>query len=337
MDKILTIIIPTYNMEKYLRHCLDSLIVPNMDKVEVLVVNDGSKDSSSAIAHEYQDKYPQTFRVIDKENGNYGSCINRGLKEATGKYIRILDADDWFDKSVFSNLIDALPCIDVEVVYTPFVTIFKDKKVITKQSEIQYGVEVSLRDKTLSKDFFAMHSLTYRTAFLKRISYRQEEKISYTDTEYVFYPLCHATSIYCYNEPLYQYYVGREGQSMSLKVMAKNFFHFDKVLNNLLSYTLKGTLPTSKKLCEYYYIVLFRYMLDIHVFMSWNDEAQEKELRKVANVIIERGTKFQGLINGINLKGFHYGKWWLNNTSVDRMKLYLFSNLKKFQLKYAKG
>ena len=90
MNKILTIIIPTYNMEKYLRRCLDSLIIDEegMKQLEVLVINDGSKDSSSQIAHEYQDKYPDTFRVIDKENGNYGSCINRGLKEATGKYVK---------------------------------------------------------------------------------------------------------------------------------------------------------------------------------------------------------------------------------------------------------
>lgn len=69
MEKILTIVIPTYNMQDYLRRCLDSLIVPDeqMQQLEVLVVNDGSKDNSSAIAHEYQDKYPGTFRVIDKE------------------------------------------------------------------------------------------------------------------------------------------------------------------------------------------------------------------------------------------------------------------------------
>lgn len=69
MEKILTIVIPTYNMQDYLRRCLDSLIVPEeqMKQLEVLVVNDGSKDNSSAIAHEYQDKYPGTFRVIDKE------------------------------------------------------------------------------------------------------------------------------------------------------------------------------------------------------------------------------------------------------------------------------
>ena len=86
-NKNLTIIIPTYNMQEYLQKCLSSLIVKKgLETLEVLVVNDGSKDNSSIIAHEFEAKYPGVFRVIDKENGNYGSCINRGLKEATGKY-----------------------------------------------------------------------------------------------------------------------------------------------------------------------------------------------------------------------------------------------------------
>lgn len=91
MEKILTIVIPTYNMQDYLRRCLDSLIVPEeqMKQLEVLVVNDGSKDNSSAIAHEYQNKYPDTFRVIDKEKGNYGSFY-----PSSDKYFIIYNLDN---------------------------------------------------------------------------------------------------------------------------------------------------------------------------------------------------------------------------------------------------
>ena len=106
MDKILTVVIPTYNMEKLLDKCLTSLIVNDkelMNQLEVLVVIDGAKDRSSEIAHSYEIKFPNTFRVIDKENGNYGSCVNRGLNEALGKYIKILDADDWFDSKGFKE------------------------------------------------------------------------------------------------------------------------------------------------------------------------------------------------------------------------------------------
>lgn len=106
MEKLLTLIIPTYNMEKLLDRCLSSLVVKDnslFQQVEVLVVIDGSKDRSSEIAHRYQERYPTVFRVIDKENGNYGSCVNRGLKEATGKYIKILDADDYFNTEAFTQ------------------------------------------------------------------------------------------------------------------------------------------------------------------------------------------------------------------------------------------
>ena len=97
MEKIISIIVPTYNMEKYLKNGLDSLIISERkERVEVIVVNDGSKDRSLEIAAEYVEKYPSVFRLIDKPNGNYGSCINAALKIASGKYIKIMDADDHF-------------------------------------------------------------------------------------------------------------------------------------------------------------------------------------------------------------------------------------------------
>lgn len=107
-NKVLTIVIPTYNMEKFISRCLDSLLILNINDVEILVINDGSRDNSSKIAHEYQEKYPLSIKVIDKENGNYGSCINVALSMATGKYFRILDADDYFDNKSFANYVDML-------------------------------------------------------------------------------------------------------------------------------------------------------------------------------------------------------------------------------------
>ena len=85
MNKVISILIPTYNMEKYLGRCLDSLLIEEIDIVEVIVINDGSKDRSSEIAHSYEERFPNSFVVIDKENGNYGSCINAGLSRASGK------------------------------------------------------------------------------------------------------------------------------------------------------------------------------------------------------------------------------------------------------------
>ena len=96
MNKLLTVVVPVYKVERYINKCLDSLILPDeqMDLVEVIVVNDGTPDQSAVMAKEYERRFPNSFRVIDKENGGHGSAWNRGVAEATGKYLRFLDSDD---------------------------------------------------------------------------------------------------------------------------------------------------------------------------------------------------------------------------------------------------
>ena len=87
MDKILSIIIPSYNMEAYLAKGLDSVLsIDNPSPLDVIVVNDGSKDGTLEIARSYATRFPGIVNVIDKENGHYGSCINAGLKIAQGKF-----------------------------------------------------------------------------------------------------------------------------------------------------------------------------------------------------------------------------------------------------------
>ena len=236
MEKILTIVIPTYNMQDYLRRCLDSLIVPEeqMKQLEVLVINDGSKDNSSAIAHEYQDKYPDTFRVIDKENGNYGSCVNRGLKEATGKYIKILDADDLFNNIMFSKYLMELCNCDTDIVITPYEIVDQNLHTI---NHVFFELETK---KSLSTNVFSkihnlqMHSITYRTALLRSIGYVQSEGISYTDTEWAVLPLPSAKNITYIDLCVYKYFLGREGQTVSPDNYLKNNTQISYILKRLI-------------------------------------------------------------------------------------------------------
>lgn len=226
MEKILTIVIPTYNMQDYLRRCLDSLIVPEeqMKQLEVLVVNDGSKDNSSAIAHEYQEKYTDTFRVIDKENGNYGSCVNRGLKEATGKYIKILDADDSFDNAAFRNYLTFLDKSDADFVVNDFCFVNENNEITGVRIYDLPNEESIFTEKTreiFNKKNFQMHAATYKLQKVLSLGYKQTEGISYTDQEWIFTPLMNINSIAYFNKILYKYLLGRVGQTMSQEALKK--------------------------------------------------------------------------------------------------------------------
>ena len=221
MDKILTIVIPTYNMEDYLPFCLNSLLVGKlMDYLDVIIINDGSKDSSSIIAHQYCSSYPNTFRIIDKDNGNYGSCVNRGLAEANGKYIKILDADDRFDTQSLKIIIETLLKIDVDLVLTDYIKVnIKDEEIERTGYDIQ-GNEIL--DFQWMNCFPEMHGVMYKTDNLRRANYRQTEGISYTDQEWVFGPMMSVKLFYYIPRVLYKYLVGREGQTMDPKVYAKS-------------------------------------------------------------------------------------------------------------------
>lgn len=232
MEKVLSIIIPTYNMENYLNRCLDSLIVDNMDLLEVLVINDGSKDRSSEIAHEYEKKYPKTFHVIDKENGNYGSCINRGLKEASGKYVKILDADDYYNSNELNLFIKELKNCNSDIAFTTYT-------IRDYNNNVEFTIEIPIEheNKTLQSTDFSfekeqltqlrkMHCMCTKTQILKKNNYLQTEGISYTDTQFVFYSFLYSKTIAFFNFNIYQYCLGRDGQTMSPTAMIKNHMHF---------------------------------------------------------------------------------------------------------------
>jgi len=240
MNKLLSVIVPTYNMQDYLQRCLDSLILNDealMEQLEVLVINDGSKDNSSAIAHEYQDKYPDTFRVIDKENGNYGSCINRGLAEAQGKYIKVLDADDWFENSELEAFQKELMNVNVDLVLTDYqIVSFEGHTIQSMCYAMPIREAFDFQGFTDPGVYFAMHSLTYRTEMLHRIDYKQTEGISYTDTEWVYYPQHGVQTCIYLPFNIYRYVVGREGQTMDPKVIAKSIGQYDKLLRAMIEY-----------------------------------------------------------------------------------------------------
>lgn len=234
-------------MENYLPQCLDSLLIPSFNKIEVLVINDGSKDRTSEIAHEYAAKYPDSIRVIDKENGNYGSCINRGLKEISGKYVKILDADDSFQTDSLAQYLDYLEKTDADAIFNDYVVVSPENKIIESHTYNNFrpydSIDVGQLIDTFPFRKMAMHAIAYKVSIFKTLDYHQTEGISYTDDEWIFSPISKVETVaYC---PLtvYRYLLGREGQTASELAVQRNIGHIAKTLSKMLDiYEKSSTL-----------------------------------------------------------------------------------------------
>lgn len=254
IEKILSVVIPTYNMEAYLGRCLDSLVNAKdvLDELEIIVVNDGSKDRSLEIANSYKERFSDSIVIIDKPNGNYGSCINAALKIAVGKYFRIVDADDWVDSHGLAEMVQAIKKREVDLVITDFETKLAKRTIIHKSSPNLYGKifsEDSEEIKELRPDReLKMHRMTYRTAILKQIDYRQTEGISYTDTEYVFYPLAVVRTVILMDIVVYCYWIGREGQTVSFESRSKHFKDMVCIAKRMLLNSLKDRFTNIQKI-----------------------------------------------------------------------------------------
>lgn len=241
--KILSVIIPSYNMEKYLPKCLGSLVVSPalMERLEVLVVNDGSKDRTSEIAHEFAAKWPGTYRVIDKPNGNYGSCINAALPRATGKYVKVLDADDSYDTSNLEKFLRFLETSAADLVVSNFVEVDDKGNRLTEYiynypTDVCFSIESYLDE---MHDYLWMHAMAYRTEIFKKFSYQQTEGVSYSDTEWTLVPLVRVKRVAFFPEVVYLYCTSRDGRTMSGDTYAKNFWMTGKVVLHILSQYVK--------------------------------------------------------------------------------------------------
>ncbi len=330
--KILSIVVPTYNMEQYLSRCLDSVTcISTIDNIEVIVVNDGSTDSSSAIAHQYANKFPQSVIVIDKKNENYGSCINAALRISTGKYIRVLDADDWFDSENLELLLEKLQNVTVDAIITHYTKEFvkgnRTKYAKTTFSHFDEIIPINsnlLFDVNINKDF-VMHKLMYRTDLLRNINYHQTEGISYTDTEYVYYPLMHVQNIIFYDLTLYRYYIGREGQTVSIPSRIKHADDMYVILQRIMKNTaLKDNVFLNQVrlnllttfFASYYWSVLVIQKLTI---------ANNENLRRMDCLLKKWDVELYTRLDSVKCLGIRYIHYWRKKkTTIIPYKVYCY-------------
>lgn len=293
MTKILSIIVPTYNMEKYVGNCIESMsAIANKSRLEIIAVNDGSTDTSLNILKQYAQTYPDVVKVIDKTNGNYGSCINAALPIAVGKYIKVLDADDWVDSDEFAKYITHLEQCDADVSVTSFKQVYENGIItnwpIAENEPI--GVESVMTFFSYKENItLPMHRLAYKTELLRNINYRQTEGISYTDSEWVYIPMLHVKTVDISKYNVYQYRLGRAGQTMDPKVILRSMSHELILMQSMLSHRTKELQNLSGTLLQFANFAICRKALVIYTQMLI--KANDKQFQR--NIINDLETTMQ--------------------------------------------
>ncbi len=262
MEKLLTVVVPAYNAEKYLQKCLSSFIINSelSQSLEVLVVDDGSSDATAQIAEQFEDRYPQTFRVLSKENGGHGSVINTGAALAAGKYLKVVDADDWVITENLEKLLNFLGETDADAVVTAFHKVDES----TGRTELffpdcdcgkTYSLEDALQIFPRVYACFSFHGIFYKTEAYRRTGFLLSEKVFYEDNEFATVPFRAVETIRFFPESVYQYLIGSAGQSVSFRNQIKRQDDIRKVAVRILE-DKNRFVPAGSPLERYYLMKL---------------------------------------------------------------------------------
>lgn len=285
--KYISFAIPCYNSEAYMAQAIES-ILPGGEDVEILIVNDGSKDRTAEIGKEYEEKYPGIVKLINKENGGHGDAVNAGLSHASGKYFKVVDSDDWVDRISLMKILNVLKNFEeeeqeVDMLIANYVY---EKVGIEHKKVIRYD-NVLPENQILKWDeigqfhigqYILMHSVIYRTDMLKLCQLTLPKHTFYVDNIYVYYPLPHVRTLYYMNVDFYRYFIGREDQSVNEKVMISRIDQQIFVTKTMIDmYELRRI--QSKKLRKYMlnYLAIMMTVSSILCIRSKKKENLEKK------------------------------------------------------------
>lgn len=240
--KVISFIIPAYNSEAYLNKCIDSMVSIDSEALklmEIIVVNDGSADSTEAVALEYKERFPDIVNVVTQTNKGHGGAINSGVSVAGGKYFKVIDADDWVFGDNLKSYIEKLGSCESDVVLTHYKTLdisngeIREWKSTPAIFEKEFSFSEIIADFPKYESSLTFHGITYNTTFYKSFDYQLSEHIFYEDHEYATFPCCYANTVTCLDMFIYNYRIGDVHQSVSDSNQLKRMPHLKTVLNRM--------------------------------------------------------------------------------------------------------
>ena len=287
--KLLSFAIPCYNSQEYMEKCIES-ILPGGEEVEIIIVDDGSKDRTAEIADAYAQKYPTIVKAVHQENGGHGEAVNTGIRNATGKYFKVVDSDDWVDPDAYKKVLETLRKMeDSNTKLDMLLSNYVYEKVGVKNKRVmkQKGFP---KDRLFSWDdvghirkghYILMHSVIYRTQLLRDCGLELPKHTFYVDNIYVYTPMPSVENMYYLDVDFYRYYIGREDQSVNEKVMISRMDQQLRVNHIMLDAYDLFSLPNKK--CSKYmfnYLEIITIVSTIMMIKSGTKEhlAQKKQL-----------------------------------------------------------
>lgn len=284
--KLLTFAIPCYNSESYMEKCIES-ILPGGEDVEILIVDDGSKDRTSEIADAYAAKYPSIVRAIHQENGGHGEAVNAGIRNASGLYFKVVDSDDWVDPDAYRQILDKLKelvggktSLDMMLANYVYEKEGAKHKKVMRQTGFPKNTVFDWNDvrHIYKGHYILMHSVIYRTKLLKECGLELPKHTFYVDNIYVYQPLPNVRTMYYMDVDFYRYYIGRADQSVNEKVMISRIDQQIKVNKIMVDAFDLWKIPNKK--CRKYmfnYLEIITVISTVMLIRSGTDENLQKK------------------------------------------------------------
>lgn len=316
--KLLSIAVPCYNSQAYMRNCVDSLLEGG-DLVEILIVDDGSKDDTAKIADEYAEKFPGIVKAIHQENGGHGEAVNAGIRNAQGLYFKVVDSDDWVNKDAYLAILEKLREIaggpdTLDMMISNFVyekSGAKRKKVMRYKRYLPEGKIFTWQE--ISKmpvgKYILMHSVIYRTGLLRECGLQLPKHTFYVDNLFVYQPLPSVRTMYYMDVNFYRYFIGRDDQSVNEQIMIKRIDQ-QLLVNRLMIDAIAGRKLPDKHMKQYMlrYLDIITTVSSIMLLRSGTEENLEKKrdlwkYLKESDIHVYRKLRLGILGRAVNLPG----------------------------------
>ena len=317
-----SVIVPVYNVEPYLDKCLNTLVNQTLKKIEIIIVNDGSKDNSEKIIEKYLKKYPEKIKYIKKANGGLSSARNEGLKYASGEYIGFVDSDDYVSLNTFNLMYKKAKEKNFDLVICNLNYVYESK---TKM--VLAGLDKDLeKEDEVKKNIVFLYPAVWNKLYKKEIldSLKFKEGIWYEDVEFNFRVYPRVKSIGYVDKPLIQY-VQRE--SSISKTIDKRLFNYVDNFNGLIRYYQDNNLYN-----KYYFELEYSYVRYLYAtFIKQLSYTNDKELFKegVKEAIKNVQEHFPNYKKNIYLKKFGLKNIYLKTFNKKTASLLNFKNRRK--------